>query len=166
MKIGDKILLCRKEAGLSQEQLASRLNISRQAVSRWETGEATPETEKIIQLSRLFGVSTDYLLLEELEKIDSSICSMNQQADSLKKCHRNFQLTIGKILFAVGLITFFISLILAVLYAELLITTWYTELGKLGTALFRSYLTLPLILGLIMPAAGGEILWKEYIKKD
>ena len=38
MKIGDKILLCRKEAGLSQEQLASRLNISRQAVSRWETG--------------------------------------------------------------------------------------------------------------------------------
>lgn len=67
MKTGDKILLCRKEAGLSQEQLASRLNISRQAVSRWETGEATPETEKIIQLSRLFGVSTDYLLLEELE---------------------------------------------------------------------------------------------------
>lgn len=166
MKTGDKILLCRKEAGLSQEQLASRLNISRQAVSRWETGEATPETEKIIQLSRLFGVSTDYLLLEELEKIDSSVFSPDQQADSLKKYHRNFHLTIGKILLPVGLITFFVSLILAVLYAELWITSWYDELGKLGTALFRSYLTIPLILGFFMAAAGGEILWKEYIQKD
>lgn len=65
-----------------------------------------------------------------------------------------------------GLITFFVSLILAVLYAELWITSWYDELGKLGTALFRSYLTIPLILGFFMAAAGGEILWKEYIQKD
>ncbi len=64
--IGDKILALRKNASLSQEDLASSLNISRQAVSRWETGEAVPETDKIIQLSRLFNVSTDYLLIDEI----------------------------------------------------------------------------------------------------
>lgn len=65
--IGTKISFCRKKAGLSQEALATRLNISRQAVSRWETGEAVPDTEKIVQLSRLFQVSTDYLLLDEIK---------------------------------------------------------------------------------------------------
>ena len=66
--IGNKIQSCRKRAGLSQETLARELGISRQAVSRWETGEAIPDTEKVIQLSRLFQVSTDYLLLDEMEK--------------------------------------------------------------------------------------------------
>lgn len=49
---------------MSQEKLANELNISRQAVSRWETGEAVPDTEKVIQLSRIFHVTTDYLLLD------------------------------------------------------------------------------------------------------
>ena len=66
--IGNKIQSCRKRAGLSQEALARELGISRQAVSRWETGEAIPDTEKVIQLSRLFQVSTDYLLLDEMEE--------------------------------------------------------------------------------------------------
>lgn len=65
--IGTKISFCPEKAGLSQEALATRLNISRQAVSRWETGEAVPDTEKIVQLSRLFQVSTDYLLLDEIK---------------------------------------------------------------------------------------------------
>ena len=56
MTIGAKIAACRKRAGMSQEKLANELNISRQAVSRWETGEAVPDTEKVIQLSRIFHV--------------------------------------------------------------------------------------------------------------
>lgn len=64
MTIGAKIAACRKRAGMSQEKLANELNISRQAVSRWETGEAVPDTEKVIQLSRIFHVTTDYLLLD------------------------------------------------------------------------------------------------------
>ena len=59
MTIGAKIAACRKRAGMSQEKLANELNISRQAVSRWETGEAVPDTEKVIQLSRIFYVTTD-----------------------------------------------------------------------------------------------------------
>ena len=62
MTIGAKIAACRKRAGMSQEKLANELNISRQAVSRWETGEAVPDTEKVIQLSRIFHYTTVYLL--------------------------------------------------------------------------------------------------------
>ena len=60
MTIGARIAACRKRAGMSQEKLANELNISRQAVSRWETGEAVPDTEKVIQLSRIFHVPIIY----------------------------------------------------------------------------------------------------------
>ena len=62
MKFSEKILLLRKNAGLSQEALAEQLHLSRQAVSRWESGSAMPDAANILQLSRLFGVSADRLL--------------------------------------------------------------------------------------------------------
>jgi len=65
--LGKKIQQLRKEKGLSQEELASKLTISRQAISKWELGESMPDTENIVQLSKLFGVSTDYLLYDEYE---------------------------------------------------------------------------------------------------
>jgi len=67
MKLQDKIVFYRKRAGLSQEALAGRLHVSRQAVSKWETGEAVPELNKIVALAREFGVTTDELLLEECD---------------------------------------------------------------------------------------------------
>lgn len=65
MNIGERIQRYRKEAGLSQEQLAARLSVSRQAVSKWETGESLPDLAKVVQMSELFGVSTDALLKGE-----------------------------------------------------------------------------------------------------
>lgn len=59
---GDKIQQLRKEKGLSQEQLATQLHVSRQAISKWELGESMPDTDNIIQLASFFGVSTDSLL--------------------------------------------------------------------------------------------------------
>lgn len=67
MNLSEKILKLRKARGMKQEELAELMNISRQAVSKWETGESVPETAKIVQLSELFGVSTDYLLKNESE---------------------------------------------------------------------------------------------------
>ena len=60
MKLGEKLQQLRKRSGLSQEQLASQLAVSRQAVSKWELDETMPDTENVIQLSRIFGVSCDY----------------------------------------------------------------------------------------------------------
>ncbi len=62
MTISDKIQELRKQNGLSQEQLAERMGVSRQAVSKWESGLCAPDIEKIIALSELFEVSTDYLI--------------------------------------------------------------------------------------------------------
>lgn len=62
MNISDKILKLRKEKGMSQEMLAEALGVSRQSVSKWESGTALPDTDKIIAMSELFGVSTDYIL--------------------------------------------------------------------------------------------------------
>lgn len=72
MSIADKIIKLRKEKGLSQEAFAEALGVSRQSVSKWESGGALPDTDKIIAMSELFGVSTDYLLKEDVsESVDN-----------------------------------------------------------------------------------------------
>lgn len=68
MKLGEKLQQLRKRSGLSQEQLASQLAVSRQAVSKWELDDTMPDTENVVQLSRLFGVSCDYLLRDEIDE--------------------------------------------------------------------------------------------------
>lgn len=70
MILADKIILLRKKMGWSQEQLAEQLDISRQSVSKWESGASIPDLDKIIKISKLFGVSTDYLLKDELEEAE------------------------------------------------------------------------------------------------
>ncbi len=68
MKFHEKLQNLRKEKGMSQEALAYELGVSRQAVSKWESGQVYPETDKLIQLGKLFHVSIDYLLNEENEQ--------------------------------------------------------------------------------------------------
>lgn len=70
MTIGEKIQRCRKAQRMSQEELAGRLGVSRQAVSKWELNESIPDTENVIELGRIFGVSLDYLLKVEIEEPD------------------------------------------------------------------------------------------------
>jgi Predicted transcriptional regulators len=65
MELSTKIQKARKQHNLSQEQLAEMLAVSRQAISKWESGQSVPELENIVQLSKVFGVTTDYLLKEE-----------------------------------------------------------------------------------------------------
>lgn len=69
MILAEKISILRKQNGWSQEELAEKLGISRQSVSKWELGAAIPDIDKIINMSKLFSVSTDYLLKDELEEI-------------------------------------------------------------------------------------------------
>lgn len=165
MTIGNKISFCRKKVGMSQEALAAKLSISRQAVSRWETGEAVPDTEKIIQLSRLFNVSTDYLLLDEIEEQQAEESPIDIQADSLKERRRHFRICFGKWLLIIGLITLASTLIGAAFYSNSL-TEWYTAWGRYGTALFRTWIIVPLILSCCVAFAGGIILWNEYQRED
>ena len=68
MILADKIIENRKKNGWSQEELADKLGVSRQSVSKWEGAQAVPDMKKILQMSEVFGVSTDYLLKDDIEE--------------------------------------------------------------------------------------------------
>ena len=72
MEFNNRLYQLRKQKGLSQEELASRLNVSRQTVSKWEVGDSTPDMEKLVAMSALFDVSLDQLVLgKEAPKTDA-----------------------------------------------------------------------------------------------
>lgn len=68
MILADKIISLRKKAGWSQEELAEQLGVTRQSVSKWEGAQSVPDMDKVVQMSRLFGVTTDFLLKDEIEE--------------------------------------------------------------------------------------------------
>ena len=72
MKLADKISKLRKQIGWSQEELAEKMNVSRQSVSKWESASSIPDMNKIIRLSEIFSVSTDYLLKDEIETAETT----------------------------------------------------------------------------------------------
>lgn len=91
MNIADRIKCLRKNKGLSQEELADKVGVSRQAVSKWESEQSTPDIEKIIIMSELFEVTTDYIL-KGIEPV-----SMNQQKKQCILCIWDLQLIFATI---------------------------------------------------------------------
>lgn len=86
MNIGEKIYQLRKQQNLSQEALAERVNVTRQAVSKWELGTSVPELETVVALARTFGVTTDYLLShEETASCAEPVQTQPQQQDWMDK---------------------------------------------------------------------------------
>ena len=73
MILADKSIDLRKKNGLSQEELAEKMNVSRQSVSKWESAQSVPDLNKIIALSEIFGVSTDYLLKDSIDAPDTAV---------------------------------------------------------------------------------------------
>ena len=80
MTLGTKLQNLRKSKNMSQEALAEMLNVSRQAISKWELDQSLPDTANIIALSKIFSVSTDYLLLEEAAKPTPTSSSHNAKS--------------------------------------------------------------------------------------
>lgn len=70
MILADKIVILRKKFGWSQEELAEKMNVSRQSISKWESARSIPDLNKILMLSKIFGVSTDYLVKDEFEEVE------------------------------------------------------------------------------------------------
>ncbi len=73
MAFSEKLYALRKKDGLSQEQLAERLGVSRQAVSKWESGKAVPESDTLVSISEYFNVSLDYLMKEDDSAVSETI---------------------------------------------------------------------------------------------
>ena len=83
MIFADKLILLRKKAGWSQEELAEQMDVTRQSVSKWEGAQSVPDLDKMIRLSELFGVSTDYLLKDEIEEVGN--CGPSEDTPSLRR---------------------------------------------------------------------------------
>ena len=97
MDISEKILQLRKASNMTQEQLAEKVGVSRQSVSKWEGGQAVPELDKLLELGRIFNVTTDYLIkpseLDELsiktEILEKKQQELIEQAEKAKIKKRN-----------------------------------------------------------------------------
>lgn len=123
MIFADKLINLRKKAGMSQEELADKLDVSRQSVSKWESMQSIPDINKIIELSKIFGVSTDYLLKDEMEAEDN--VPVEEQADrkivTLQEANEylssvdgtRYLISIGVLLCIISPITLFILLMLS-----------------------------------------------------
>lgn len=104
MTLGEKLQFLRKQQGISQEKLAEQLSVSRQAISKWETGDSFPDTENIIKLSRLFAVSTDYLLKNEINQTAETPQEDKHTAPTQSRSRFSVQFIGGIVCFAMGLI--------------------------------------------------------------
>lgn len=79
MEFGKKIQFLRKENRMSQERLAEKINVSRQAVSKWEQGISVPDTDNIVQLSKFFQVPIEYLLIDEYDSVEQVKPAVKQE---------------------------------------------------------------------------------------
>ena len=123
MTLGEKIQGLRKQHSMSQEQLSAELNISRQAISKWETGESIPDVDNIVQLSHIFGVTTDYILksnepLPPRKRVEAEAVTEDSAYPKAPKNHPLPQLfatsqrtykKMGTVTGAVGVVTLLIS---------------------------------------------------------
>ncbi len=127
MTFGEKLQDLRKKAGMSQDTLAEKLEVSRQAVSKWERDEAMPETEKVIRIARLFGVSMDTLFMEEPKEPPQP---QQQKAPSgFGRSLRRNAYKGGYVLVALGVLVSLVCVVIRFVYVNMTTSTVDTFLG-------------------------------------
>lgn len=114
MNLAEKLQQLRKRNNLSQEQLADKLGISRQSISKWESGQSAPEIDKIVQLSEIFSVTTDYLLKDIKEYPENSVLSAKDKNQN--SSNKRLRLIIGTICIVFSIISIFIIWLLSKIY--------------------------------------------------
>ncbi len=171
MILADKIISLRKKSGWSQEELAEQLGVSRQSVSKWESGASIPDLDKILKLSRVFCVSTDYLLKDELEDTQPGEGAPWEDAElrtvSADEAHRYMSLCQKiSLRFSLAIPLFVLSPVALLLFgalAEYRNTFSDNMAGGLGVAL----LLVLVAVGLAVCIHGGMRLSAyEYLEKD
>ena len=166
MILADKIIENRKKCGWSQEELADKLGVSRQSVSKWEGAQAIPDMKKVVQMADLFGVTTDYLLKDEVEEAPKTISESveypgeQEKPTSVSMEQANAFLTYNE----KAASTISTGVMLCILSPVLLIVLPYlSEVGKLSLSQEVSTM-LGLIVLLIMVACGVALFVLTGIK--
>ncbi|MGN1442743.1 MAG: helix-turn-helix domain-containing protein [Acutalibacteraceae bacterium] len=163
MKINKKIYTLRKKSGWSQDELADKLSVSRQSVSKWETGDSVPEPAKLLALAKIFSVSTDYLLDDSKEEYippqaAKSIDTADKVTSKAESLFQNYGWVLGVVLLLLGL--------WRIVSAVSGIAT-FTQVGAFGVLSGAAFLPLifSLLIGIAL-AVGGIIMIKCLRKKD
>jgi len=156
MALSEKLYTLRKKSGLSQEQLAEQLSVSRQAISKWESGQSVPESDKLLAISNYFDISLDYLMKEDEEPKE---ISANKPKD-------NFTQTGDKTKWLLGIIACIGGIICLIMWGLLSIfnptaSNQISESSKIsidGNGIF-------LILCIVAIVVGAVLLLKNSTKK-
>ncbi len=148
MDFSEKLLTLRKANGLTQEQLAEKLEISRQSVSKWESGQATPELDKIVALSVIFDVTTDFLLKSsEIDDLSVKTDMLEKQQQMLLKREQQQRQIFGCVMYSLAIYLIFLAVYFighyyfeiwnpSVIFSEFLIATaaviviWVKKYGQ------------------------------------
>lgn len=164
MILADKIIALRKQNDWSQEDLANKLGVSRQAISKWESAQSTPDLERILAMSKLFAVSTDYLIKDEIE-ISNSNSQQEESGSLIRKvsmeeanAYLNFQLNFSKNI-AIGVFLCIIAinpLLLSELWANRLIAE------PLAFIIAALILTLAVVLFMLNSFKAKEFAWLSH----
>lgn len=138
MSFSENLKTLRKMTEMSQEQLAEKLEVSRQAVSKWETEEAYPETEKILSICKMFNCSMDELMQGKITTQDDSILIKNQYDELMNKFSKAIALGVGIVLFGLS------------------VQLSFSELGAIFTSNYNIYETIGTVcmLTIVMIAVG------------
>lgn len=135
MEFSERLLTLRKGMDLTQEQLAEKINVSRQSVSKWESGQAVPELEKIVALSEVFDVTIDYLLKpSEIDELSVKTEMLEKQQQQILIRERKQKRLVRCIAYAAGVYLLFLAVFLighfyfeiwnpSVVFAEFIIAT-------------------------------------------
>jgi len=179
MILADKIMNERKKRGWSQEELANQLSVSRQSVSKWEGAQSVPDLQKIIMMAEIFGVSTDYLLKDEMEEPivatketvllkEESVSEPPAKTVSLEEASEYINLSLSrapKAAFAVMM--WVMSPVLLIILAGISDDSRYNLSGNMAAAMGLSALFLFVIGALIIYMGADKSLKKfNYIKEE
>ena len=152
MTLHDKIFKLRKEAGLSQEQLADKLNLSLQSISKWESGQSQPEIDKIVELSKFFGVTTDFLLLDDIEKDQVNQTTQTRETQPLTPTYKK---TVKKLTFLE--ITYIFTI-------AVLIYWWFSGMYSFGVKI--GWLVFVLLIAGLIALKKAITLKKKYLDQE
>ncbi len=110
MEFSEKLITLRKGRDLTQEQLAEQLNVSRQSISKWESGQVIPEVEKIVELSKVFNVTLDYLLKpSEIDELSVKTDMLEQQQKQLLSREQTRTKVFKNILYSAAIYLIFLA---------------------------------------------------------
>ena len=163
MKINEKIYTLRKKSGWSQDELADKLSVSRQSVSKWETGDSVPEIAKLLALAKIFSVTTDYLLDDSKEEYiplqeEKSTDTADKVPGKTESLFKNYGWILGVVLLLLGLWRIVSAVSGIATFSQV------GAFGVLGGAAFLPFL-FSVLTGIAL-AVGGIIMIKYLRKKD